>query len=188
MDTSPTREHSAWTSRRTHPSTDEPSAHPWHQISNSSCIKGRHFQVNAGTGPGSVRGDGTVRQIGQKMAVARILISRASPERLQEPSGRIVVPRVQDRSLCARASLCILKGRDNPDEALHDWRSEQIFQRLPQCVDQFGAVCLVDHQVSGHYYTASLLECRPVIDRGSLRNGQHGRGHLSLNRTRLFGR
>ena len=36
------------TSRRTRPSTDEPSAHPWHQISNSSCSKGRHFQVNVG--------------------------------------------------------------------------------------------------------------------------------------------
>ena len=49
------------TSRRTRPSTDEPSAHPWHQISNSSCTKGRHFQVNAGiqTGPRiAVRGDG----------------------------------------------------------------------------------------------------------------------------------
>ena len=46
------------TSRRTRPSTDEPSAHPWHQISNSCCTKGRHFQVNAGiqsypgSGPG----------------------------------------------------------------------------------------------------------------------------------------
>ena len=27
------------TSRRTRPCTDEPSAHPWHQISNSSCTK-----------------------------------------------------------------------------------------------------------------------------------------------------
>jgi hypothetical protein len=34
------------TSRRSHPSTDEPSAHPWHQISNSSCTTGMHFQVN----------------------------------------------------------------------------------------------------------------------------------------------
>ena len=32
---------------RTRPSTDEPSAHPWHQISNSCCTKGRHSQVNA---------------------------------------------------------------------------------------------------------------------------------------------
>jgi Cft2 family RNA processing exonuclease len=36
------------TSRQTRPSTDEPSAHPWHQISNSRCTKGRHFQVKAG--------------------------------------------------------------------------------------------------------------------------------------------
>jgi len=33
----------------TRPGTDEPSAHPWHHISNSCCIKGRHFQVYAAT-------------------------------------------------------------------------------------------------------------------------------------------
>jgi len=27
------------------PSTDEPSAHPWHQVSMNSCIIGTHFQV-----------------------------------------------------------------------------------------------------------------------------------------------
>jgi hypothetical protein len=35
-------------SRQSRPSTDEPSAHPWRQISNSCCTKGRHFQVIAG--------------------------------------------------------------------------------------------------------------------------------------------
>ena len=52
------------TSRRTRPSTDEPLAHPWHQISNSCCTKGRHFQVNSGIqeelGPGVRRDDGNV--------------------------------------------------------------------------------------------------------------------------------
>ncbi len=33
------------TSRRTRPGTDEPSAHPWHQNSDSCCTKGRHFEV-----------------------------------------------------------------------------------------------------------------------------------------------
>jgi hypothetical protein len=35
--------------RRSRPGTDEPSAHPWHQIFNSSCTKGRHFQVKVGS-------------------------------------------------------------------------------------------------------------------------------------------
>jgi hypothetical protein len=60
-------------SRWTRPGTDEPSAHPWHHVSDSCCTKGWHFQVtagiypaNAGLGPGSepapdqVRGDGLV--------------------------------------------------------------------------------------------------------------------------------
>jgi hypothetical protein len=36
------------TSGVSRPSTDEPSAHPWHQISKSCCTKGRRFQVKAG--------------------------------------------------------------------------------------------------------------------------------------------
>ncbi len=53
-----------WTYCRTRSRTDEPSAHPWHQISIDSCIMGTHFQVNAGIqgelGPGVRRDDGNV--------------------------------------------------------------------------------------------------------------------------------
>jgi hypothetical protein len=49
---------------RTRSRTDEPSAHPWHQISIDSCIMGTHFQVNAviqgELGPGVRRDDGNV--------------------------------------------------------------------------------------------------------------------------------
>ncbi len=52
------------TPRRSRHSTDEPSAHPWHQISGSCCTKGGYFEVNAGIqgelGPGVRRDDGNV--------------------------------------------------------------------------------------------------------------------------------
>jgi hypothetical protein len=53
-----------WTYCLTRSRTDEPSAHPWHQISIDSCIMGSHFQANAGIqeelGPGVRRDDGNV--------------------------------------------------------------------------------------------------------------------------------
>jgi hypothetical protein len=48
-------------SQRTRSSTDEPSAHPWHQISNICCTKGRDFQVKS-TNPWTAQ----FPQIGQK--------------------------------------------------------------------------------------------------------------------------
>ena len=37
-----------WTYFRTRSRIDEPSAHPWQQISIDSCLMGTHFRVNAG--------------------------------------------------------------------------------------------------------------------------------------------
>jgi hypothetical protein len=52
------------TPRRSRHSTDEPSAHPWHQISSCCCTKGGYFEANAGIqgelGPGVRRDDGNV--------------------------------------------------------------------------------------------------------------------------------
>ena len=50
-----------WTFRWLRPGTDEPSAHPWHQISINSCIMATHFQANADSGVTNDRQSGVPR-------------------------------------------------------------------------------------------------------------------------------
>jgi hypothetical protein len=66
------------------PGTDEPSAHPWHQISSSRCTKGWNFQVKAGIqvcqnhlDPGFGQGAGHVTSIfsGSLVAGSRLRVS-----------------------------------------------------------------------------------------------------------------